>query len=151
MREEQLRTWQLAWDRATTGSVTRELVPSIRRKIIWSRNRSVDISYARMLLSSVNLNEDRYRMKLEESPNCECGEDRESIEHFLLHCKIFSAEREIILQAIMEVWFEKRSVGTLNVTKECLIGPNFSEKLNGSEDAKIKHALFVYLVSAKEL
>ena len=60
IREDQTKAWQLSWTRATAGAATRELMPSVRSKVTWTSSRSSDISYARSLLNSTNLNEHRY-------------------------------------------------------------------------------------------
>ena len=117
IREEQIRAWQLSWTRSSTGTATREILPSVRKKIFWSGSRSADISYARLLLNSTNLNDDRYRMKFSETPNCECGKDRESADHFLIHCEEHREARQIMFDAIMNVWMEKKSKGSLNVSR----------------------------------
>ena len=43
--------------------------------------------------------------------------------------------------AIMNVWIEKKSKGS-QISRQMLIGPNFSEKLNSDDDVKVKVALF---------
>ena len=151
IREDQTKAWQLSWTRATAGAATRELMPSVRSKVTWSGSRSSDISYARSLLNSTNLNEHRYYMKFAESPNCECGKDRETVSHFLLYCENFEKERKVMYDLIMEVWMNKKAIGSLNITKEILIGPKFSDKLNAEEDARVKMALFQFLQEAKDI
>ena len=61
IKEEQMNAWQLAWKRYNVGSITKEVVPSVKRKPMWCGVRSVDISYARMLLNSYNLNDEMHR------------------------------------------------------------------------------------------
>ena len=90
-------------------------------------------------------------MKFSETPNCECGKDRESADHFLIHCEEHREARQIMFDAIMNVWMEKKSKGSLNVSKQMLIGLNFSEKLNSNDDVKVKVALFKYLKVTKNI
>ena len=90
-------------------------------------------------------------MKFVESPNCDCGESRETINHFLLDCKEHKDARIAMFETISSVWLEKKSSGCLNVSKELLLELNFSEKLNVEDDKKVKKALFSYLLSAKDL
>ena len=52
---------------------------------------------------------------------------------------------------IMEVWMNKKAIGSLNITKEILIGPKFSDKLNAEEDARVKMALFQFLQETKDI
>ena len=68
----QQRDWQLSWDRSTTGERTRELIPSVKDKLHWRGIRTADMAYARMLLGRTNLNDNMFKMKFVESPDCEC-------------------------------------------------------------------------------
>ena len=135
-----MRAWQLSWSRATTGRVTNELLPNVKSTVKWSGIRSIDISYARLLLGSTNLNDDMYRVGFSESPNCDCGKDRETPDHFLLSCEHFKEARVKLMSCVAEVWFGKKCHGNLNVTKQLLLGPKFSEKLNINEDHEVKIA-----------
>ena len=71
--------------------------------------------------------------------------------HFLLYCENFEKERKVMYDLIMEVWMNKKAIGSLNITKEILIGPKFSDKLNAEEDARVKMALFQFLQEAKDI
>ena len=107
------------------------------------------MSYARILLGSTNLNSDMYQMKLAESPNCICELDRETVDHFLLQCEIYKDQRDQMKKDIAEIWFEKRTIGSLNLSKEMLAGPRFSTKLNSTDDDKVKNSLFRFLYETK--
>ena len=50
---------------------------------------------------------------------------------------------------IAEIWFEKRTIGSLNLSKEMLAGPRFSTKLNSTDDDKVKSSLFRFLYETK--
>ena len=102
-----------------------------------------------MLLNSTNLNHDMHRMRLAETPNCECSLDRETIEHHVLHCQEFENEREEMMNEIQKMWMNNKKEGCLNVTIETLLGPNISEKLSKEEDDVVKRALFVFLMTTK--
>ena len=71
--------------------------------------------------------------------------------HFPLYCENFEKERKVMYDLIMEVWMKKKAIGSLNITKEILIGPKFSDKLNAEEDARVKMALFQFLQEAKDI
>ena len=147
----QQRDWQLSWDRSTTGERTRELIPSVKDRLHWRGIRTADMAYARMLLGRTNLNENMFKMKFVESPDCECGEAREDINHFLLECPVYKTQREVMTKRIAEVWMENRRAGNLSVTAELLLAPKFSPKLNAKEDLAIKDALFQYLLSSEKV
>ena len=149
IRNEQSKAWQLSWQRSTTGRTTREMIPKVKTRLKWSNVRSVDMSYARILLGSTNLNSDMYQMKLAESPNCICELDRETVDHFLLQCEIYKDQRDQMKKDIADIWFEKRTIGSLNLSKEMLAGPRFSTKLNSTDDDKVKSSLFRFLYETK--
>ena len=72
-----MKSWQRKWELEVTGSYTRQLT-----KILFPDNRDVGVSYCRMLLHDTMLNEDAHRTGTCESPICDCGMERESVEHF---------------------------------------------------------------------
>ena len=50
-----------------------------------------------------------YRIKLRESPNCDCGKDRQTEQHILLFCSRHVSAREIMMNNIESV-YQKESV-----------------------------------------
>ena len=70
---------------------------------------------------------------------------------YYISCENFEKERKVMYDLIMEVWMKKKAIGSLNITKEILIGPKFSDKLNAEEDARVKMALFQFLQEAKDI
>ena len=66
-------------------------------------------------------------MKFAESPDCECGKDRETVSHFLLHCEKFEKEKKDMHNLNMEMWMKEKSIGSLNITRQLLIEPKFSQ------------------------
>ena len=81
IREDQMTAWQLSWNQSTLGRVTRELVPNVKTKVNWSRVRTIDMLYGRMLLGSANVKDNMQHMRFSESPNCDCEKYRETVEH----------------------------------------------------------------------
>ena len=77
-----MKSWQWKWEQEVTGSYTRQLIPEVGTKILFPDNRDVGVSYCRMLLHDTMLNEDAHRTGTCESPICDCGMERESVEHF---------------------------------------------------------------------
>ena len=56
---------------------------------------------------------------------------------------MYKDQRKKMNMAISDMWFSKRSMGNLNLSKEMLAGPNFSPKINSKDDRMVKLAVFV--------
>ena len=61
------------------------------------------MSYSRMLLESTYLNDDMYRMRFFESPNCECRKDRVNVEHFLMACETYKEARGKLAESVADI------------------------------------------------
>ena len=145
IREHQIQQWQKAWDNAVSGRHTKDLIPSVRTKILWASQRCIDMSYARMLTGSTNLNDYLFKMKYSDTPNCECEEARETIEHYLMECSIHNEYRETMMEQIREKWMKNMRSGCLNINLEVLLAPNSTKLISREMDDAIKKALFSYI------
>ena len=63
-------------------------------------DRDVGISYCRMLLNNTMLNDDANRTGTAQSPICEYGNERETVQHFLLRCPLYRESRICMLDSI---------------------------------------------------
>ena len=70
---------------------------------MFSEDERYRISYCRLLLHDTMLPDDSYRTGMSDTPVCECGLDRESAEHFLLHCNRFQEARNRLKDTILEI------------------------------------------------
>jgi hypothetical protein len=50
------------------------------------------------------LNKSLYRLKIADTADCQCGEGEESIQHVLLHCPTWAAERAALQTAAGDRW-----------------------------------------------
>ena len=123
------------------------MIPTIKTKVKWSKLRTCDISYARLLLNSTNLNDDMFKMGIAESPNCECSKSRETPDHLILDCELYKDQRNRMKDKIAKLWMDNKKWGCLNINLEMLVGPNFSDKVTREEDNNIKEVLFELLIS----
>ena len=82
------KSWQRSWDNEPAGRSTHELIPTVYTKILFPVERDVGISYCRLLLHDTMLKDDSFRSGTSTSPICDCGSQRETAEHFLLHTRI---------------------------------------------------------------
>ena len=73
------------------------------------------------VIGDTMLNEDCFRCGFSTSPMCECGSDRQNIEHFLLLCPKYSEQRNKLCNTISDLWF---SSGALDVSVGSGLGPS---------------------------
>lgn len=96
--------WQDRWDNSTTGRVTYEMIPVVGYKTIYPRNRCIAVSYARLLLHDTSLKDHQYRLGLEDTRVCECGQGIEDDYHFFFECTRYTDSRNRLIQVIKDVW-----------------------------------------------
>ena len=89
----------------------------------------VKVSHGRHCLHLHDMESDMYQKGLAESPNCLCEKDRNTVDHFLHQCEIYKDQRDQMKKSIAEIWFERRTMGSLNLSNEMLAGPSFSSKI----------------------
>ena len=58
------------------------------------------------------LNEYLYRFNKIETPECECGAEKETVDHFLLRCQLYDEERDML----------RRKVGAEGMITSVLLG-----------------------------
>jgi len=66
-------------------------------------DRNIEISYVHLLLQDTLLNDNKYRTGTSATSACECGFDRETAEHFLLHCSNYQNIRNNTVQLSLDV------------------------------------------------
>jgi len=94
------------------------------------------------------LKEDAHRTGLSDTPVCECGNDRESAEHYLLHCTRYhearSEPRDAVDNILESVKKEK------HLTERLLLAPYYqSENISRKQDRHIKEALFQFITDTR--
>ena len=62
--------------------VTYEMIPVVGYKTIYPKNKCIAVSYARLLLHDTSLKDHQYRLGLEDTRVCECGQGIEDDYHF---------------------------------------------------------------------
>ena len=84
------KSWQTKWNQDVSSFYTRQLIPEVGTEVCFPETRDIGISYCRLLLHDTMLRDDSYRTGTSDTPVCECGLERESVEHFLLRSTDFS-------------------------------------------------------------
>jgi hypothetical protein len=66
--------------------------------------------HARLRLGFCALKNYLYRINYCDSPVCECGLERETVQHYFLNCSLFAAQRSVLLtsaaQLCGQAWIE---------------------------------------------
>ena len=137
--------WCRQWSIGTSGSFTRELISTPGRKILFPKERGTAVSYCRLLLGDTLLLDDMFKSGLAESPACECGKGRETVDHFLLNCSRYDAERTKLLTVIHDIWESKKNGVDLKISLNIVLTPELDERLSMKESYEIKFALFDFL------
>ena len=102
--------WKLRWARQ---QVTNSYLQTIntRRDLTSLYSREVETTVYRLILGHNKLEENMHKIypQAQPSPACVCNEGTGDTEHFMAECKLFSAQRETMLNAIEES-FHKHEV-----------------------------------------
>ena len=151
VKELSLKAWQTSWLRSDSGSFTKGFIPLVGRRMRFPKHRTVAISYIRCLLNNAAVAENFHRMKFEESPNCDCGNDRESVEHVLLKCEKFDFARRIWTLKMEQLWLASKKKGNLDVNLQLLLNPAETGKFINEEIKSVLHASFMFFKNIKAL
>ena len=142
------KSWQRKWNEENTGRFTYSLIPEVSSKVLFPKERDVGVSYCRMLLHDTLLNDDGFRTGISVTPQCSCGEDKESVEHVLLHCSKYITERTVMIDTLTDIWMcsSKYKKWNLDITESLLLAP-YSDNVDYTrqDSRNIKEALFEFL------
>ena len=144
------KSWQRKWNEEDTGRFTYSLIPDVSTKVIFPRERNIGVSYCRMLLHDMLLNDDGYRSGTAETRMCSCGKDNETVEHFLLQCSNHNTERSVMFDTLNDIWInsKQQKKWRLDITESLLLAP-YSDSVcfTKKDNNHIKEALFLFLAS----
>ena len=117
-------SWQLHWNRSTTGRSTHELISKVDTKMIFPKNRCVSISYVRLLLNDTTLKDHQPRLGLAVTKVCDCNQGIEDEYHFLLECCRYKEIRNQLIHIVQNTWSEAGLTGSLTWSVELLLMPS---------------------------
>ena len=69
---------------------------------------------ARLGTGHSHLNEYLHRFNIIETPECECGAEKETVDHYLLNCELYDRQRDVL----------RRKVGAQGMRTSALLGDN---------------------------
>ena len=76
-------------------------------------SRKAETSIIGCLTGHTRLNEHMAKLKLKPSPDCSCKTGKQTVDHILLNCPLYSADREILHDNI-EYIYHKNKVPVVN-------------------------------------
>jgi len=91
-----LKSWQRKWNEENTRRFTYSLIPDVSTKVVFPKACEIGVSYCRMLLHDMLLNEDGFRTGISDKPQRSCGQDNESVAHVLLSSSSSSSSSEFL-------------------------------------------------------
>ena len=97
VKEKVLKRWGDMWSASATGVWTKDFLREVGKKLVFPRDRSSGMTYARALLNNAAVADNMFRMKLANSPDCSRGEARDTVKHVLMDCHLEDEARNSLL------------------------------------------------------
>ena len=88
-----------------------------------------------------------YRQGLATTPLCNCSQERETIEHYILRCPQYNEERMTLLASYYRILQESSMRHNAAPTLQTFIGLRWDMDLPMEDELKIKEAVFTFLES----
>ena len=147
IKDQVFKRWGQMWRISAGGAWTRDILREVGKKLVFPKDRDSGMTYVRSLLNNAAVADNMSRMGLAESPNCSCGNARETVEHVLIECHLESVARKKLVLEIGDIWMNNRKSGGLQFNLETILNPFACPKLNQSESQQIMECVFSYFRS----
>jgi len=138
-------SWQLRWNRSTTGRSTHELIPKVDTKMIFPKNRCVSISYVRLLLNDTTLKDHQHRLGLSVTKVCDCNHGIEDEYHFLFECCRYKEIRKQLIHVVQNTWSEAGLTCSPTWSVELLLMPSCLDIFTNKQCQVILSATFEFI------
>lgn len=89
--------WQRLWDAGDTGRQYHAIQNQVGRTRVTTREKKVEDVFSRMRFGHTKLNSTLYKIKKHDDGTCECSDSQETVEHVLIHCPMYHAERRLLI------------------------------------------------------
>ncbi len=121
--------WQRAWNYGTTGRDLFEYCPKIPTKnYSQSGTRKDEIKLLRVRSGHTSLKSQLYHLKLNESPECDCGNGIQTIRHVIMQCPTLNTPRKDLFNSIDNVYQQHHTpIWERLLTLDDIIWPQHSE------------------------
>ena len=135
--EIQKDRWQKRWNTSPSGSSTRDIIPSVGSRILFSNYRSIGMSMVRCLLNNAAVNDVLFKINLVDSPNCPECNSRQTVEHVILECPHYALQRRLL---------KLKLPSSFRFCLSELLNPSISSKRLRKEAYEHIHAFFKYII-----
>ena len=132
------------WSNCATGVWTKYFLREVGKKLVFPKDRSSGMTYARALLNNAAVADNMFRMGLVDSPDCRCGLARETVEHVLMDCELEADARGRLLMEVGNVWMNNKKHGGLKFSLDTILNPFANPKINQSDSVKILECVFSF-------
>ena len=144
VRDRIRKRWEAMWARSESAW-TKSLIKQVGKKLVFPRDQNTGISYVRALLNNAAVADNMLRMNLSETSECECGEDRETVEHVLLKCRKEVDIRNELMKQIENIWMGKKTEGGLQFDLNVILYPFANDNLSDIESREIMQHVFSFI------
>ena len=136
--------WQRGWTNGTAGRELHDIHPKVpTRKYYQPGNRKDEVKLIRIRSGHASLKDQLHKLKLAETPECDCGLDRQTINHVLLHCPNLNTPREKLKNTIDYTYHQHNTpIWERTVSLQDTIWPQHSNK---NTSIAVTQALQVFL------
>ena len=119
------------WDITDTGRKVYNHIPEVNTaRYLSTHNRRLESLYLRLRAGHSRLQDHMHLLNLSESPCCDCGLQRETPDHILLHCPKYSTSRENMLSDIELTYTVHNTLPwERTVNSSTLLFPSHSDKV----------------------
>ena len=124
-RKATTKRWQKRWNTGTDSRHTQALFPIVRvggyRSIC---DRPTETKLLRLQLGTTLLKEHMHRImpNYYDSPNCDCGTDRATIEHYLLECPTHTRHRQILENELEIIFMKYTKLPKMDFSLQTILG-----------------------------
>ena len=124
-RKESQKRWQKRWDCGKDARYTHSLVPKVKDGGYKNFcEKSTETKLNRLQLGTTLLKDHMHEIMpvYYESPNCDCGYDRATIEHYFLNCPLHATQRNKLINDIEYVLLKNTKRQFWDFSLHALIG-----------------------------
>ena len=89
-------------------------------------------------------NDDANRTGTAQSPVCECGNETETVQHFLLRCPLYHEGRICMLDSIKIICASRKDKTHLDISEFLLLAPTSNGCVSNRDNKIIKAAVFEF-------